>query len=89
MPAGKEQHVPLDGPHSAYHVVGADTSLFRGFPSRTTIAEQLPVGAIGVNFNGAATFVITIIPFHQIANNLGSPGSQRVRTSGPRVPEDW
>ena len=39
MPAGKEQHVPLDGPHSAYHVVGPDTSLFRGFPSRTTIAE--------------------------------------------------
>src|SRR6516162_3238212 len=27
MPAGKEQHVPLKGPHSAYHAVGPDTNL--------------------------------------------------------------
>src|SRR5215469_4199246 len=72
MPAGKEQHVPLDGPHSAYHAVGPDTNLFRGFPSRTTIAEQLPVRALGVDFSGAAALVISVIPFQQVAINLGN-----------------
>ena len=45
MPARKEQHVPLDGPHSAHHAVGPYTNLFGGFSSRTTVPEQLPVGA--------------------------------------------
>src|SRR5262245_9156692 len=72
MPAGKEQHVPLDGPRSAYHAGGPDTNLFRGFPSRTTIAEQLPVRALGVDFTGAAALVISVIPFQQVAINLGN-----------------
>src|SRR6516165_3996922 len=67
MPAGKEQHVPLDGPHTAHHVVGPDTNVFRGFSSRTTIPEQLPVGALGVNINSAASLVITVIPLQQVA----------------------
>jgi hypothetical protein len=72
MPAGKEQHVSLQGPYAAYHAVGPDTNLFRAFPSRTTIAKQLPVGALGVDFNGAAAFVISVIPFQQVAINLGN-----------------
>src|SRR5262249_60485952 len=71
-PAGKEQNIPPDGPHSAYHAVGPDTNLFRGFPSRTTIAEQLPVRALGVDFTGTAAFVISVIPFQQVAINLGN-----------------
>src|SRR6516165_7650786 len=72
MPAGKEQQVPLGGPHSAYHAVGPDTNLFRGFTSRTTIAEQLPVRALGVDFTGAAALIISVIPFQQVAINLGN-----------------
>src|SRR5262245_44407489 len=64
MPTGKEQHVPLDGPDSAYHTVSPDTNLFRGFPSRTTIAEQVPVRALGVDFTGTAALVLSVIPFH-------------------------
>src|SRR5262245_49273898 len=70
MTAGKEQRVPLDGPHSAYHAVGPNTDLFRGFPSRTPIAEQLPVMSLDVDFNGAATLISTVIPCQQIAINL-------------------
>src|SRR5262249_49949621 len=71
MPAGKEQYVPLEGPHSAYHPVGPDTNLFRGFPSRTTITEQLPVRALGVDVTGAAALVVSVIPFQQVAIDLG------------------
>src|SRR5262249_1362215 len=44
----------------------------RGFSSRTTIPEQLPVGAPDVNFNSAAALVITVIPFQQVAIDLGN-----------------
>src|SRR5262249_37519295 len=83
MPAGKEQHVPRDGPHSAHHVVGPDTNLLRGFSSRTTIPEQLPVGALVVNFNGPAALVITVIPFQQVAIYLGNvPTASQFAGSG-------
>src|SRR5262249_14348940 len=83
MSAGKEQRVPLDGPHSAHHVVGPDTNLFRGFSSRTTIPEQLPVGALGVNFNSAAALVITVIPFQQVTIDLGNvPKASQFACSG-------
>src|SRR5262245_63563606 len=83
MPAGKEQHVPLDGPHSAHHVVGPDTNLFRGFSPRAPISEQLPVGALGVNFNRASTLVITVIPFQQVAIYLGNvPKASQLACSG-------
>src|SRR5215469_11475433 len=83
MPAGKEQHVPLDGPHSAHHVIGPDTNLFWGFSSRTTIPEQLPVRALGVNFNSAAALIITVIPFQQVAIYLGNvPKASQFACSG-------
>ena len=83
MPAGKEQHIPRDGPHSAHHVVGPDTNLLRGFSSRTTIPEQLPVGALGVNFNSAAALVITVIPLQQVAIDLGNvPKASQFACSG-------
>src|SRR5262249_48589676 len=47
-------------------------NLFWGFPSRTTIAEQLPVRAPGVDFTSAAALVISVIPFQQVAINLGN-----------------
>jgi hypothetical protein len=72
MPAGKEQHVPLDSPHPAHNVIGSGTNLFRGLSSRTTIPEQLPVWALGVDFNSAAALVITVIPFQQVAIDLGN-----------------
>ena len=83
MPAGKEQHVPRDGPHSAHNVIGPGTNLYRGFSSRTTIPEQLPVGALGVNINSAATLVITVIPFQQVAIYLGNvPKASQFACSG-------
>src|SRR5262249_52966032 len=54
----------------AYHAVGPDTNLYRGFPFRTTIAEQLPVRTLGVDFTGAAALVISVIPFQQVAIKL-------------------
>jgi hypothetical protein len=70
VPAGKEQDVSVDGSHSAHEAVGPDTNLFRGFPSRTPVAEQLPVGAPGVDVSGAEALVITVIPFEQAAIHL-------------------
>src|SRR5262245_31147024 len=83
MPAGKEQHVPLNGPRSVHHIVGSDTDLFRGFSSWTAIPEQLPVRALGVNFNSAAALVITVIPFQQVAIQLGHvPKASQFACSG-------
>src|SRR5437899_1501890 len=47
--ARKEQHVPSDCPHPAYHPVGPRSDLVRRLPFRAAVAEQLPVRALGVD----------------------------------------
>ena len=72
MTAREEQHVALDRAHAAHHVIGAGAHLIRRFPTGAAVAENLPVGAFGVDFGAGATFVVAVVTFDQIAIDLGA-----------------
>src|SRR2546428_3684793 len=75
--ARKEQHVPLDGSHPAYHPVGPRSHLVRRLPARAAVAEQLPVRALGLNLGAGATFIHAIVPFHEIGLDVGRRAEAR------------
>ena len=63
MPARKEQHVPPDCAHPAYHPVGPRSDLVRRLPSRAAVAEQLPVRALGADVGAGPTLIRAVVPF--------------------------
>src|SRR6516165_8270669 len=71
MGTGKKQHVALDRANPANHAVGAAADLGRRFPSRTAVAEYMPARTFLVDIGAGAAFVISVIPFDQVAVDLG------------------
>ncbi len=71
MSARKNQHIAVDGAHAIDNAIGPDANLFRGFSVRAAVTKQLPVGSFRMNFYGSETFVITVVPFDQIAIDFG------------------
>src|SRR6516162_3604440 len=41
------------------------------FTSRTTVAEQLPGGTLGMNLGCAKTLILAVVPFEQVAIDVG------------------
>ena len=68
--ARKNQNIPLRRAHALNHTVSSCANLAGRFTSRATIAEDLPVGALGVDLRGPETLVFAIIPFHKIVVDL-------------------
>src|SRR5262245_51010985 len=77
MPAREEQHVALLGAHPADHAVGARPDLRRRLAAGTAVAEELPVGALGVDLGRGPALVVAIVPLDEVAVELG-----RVREAG-------
>src|SRR5260370_22646693 len=69
--ARKEQDLPFDRPHPAYHPVGPCSDLIRRLPSRAAVAEQLPVRTLGANVSAGATFIRAVVPFEEIRLDFG------------------
>src|SRR5262245_55069080 len=66
MAAREQQYVSADPAHSLHDAVGARRHLFRRFPARTAVAEQLPVRTLGMDVDGEPAFIPAVIPFEQI-----------------------
>lgn len=71
MPAGKDQDIAHDGPHLVQDTVGPRPNLLRGLSSRTAVAEELPVRALGVDLGAGAPLVLAVVPFGEIVVDLG------------------
>src|SRR5438552_876042 len=71
MAARKKQHIALDRAQPAHDTISTRAHLGRRFPSRATVPEQLPVRPFHVDLRRAAALIIAVVPFKQIAINLG------------------
>src|SRR5438045_7370891 len=71
MPTRENQHIAVDGAHSTHNVIGPRANMIRQFSTGTAIAKQLPVGTLLMDLDRSATFVIPVVPFDQIAIDLG------------------
>src|SRR5262245_24301581 len=66
VPARKYQDIPTDRPQPAYHAIGTGTDLVRRFSAGTAVAEELPVRPFLVNVGRATSFVVAVVPFHEV-----------------------
>src|SRR5713226_3673150 len=83
--ARKEQDVPFDRPHPAYHPVGPCSDLIRRLPSRAAVAEQLPVRTLGANVSAGAAFIRAVVPFEEIRLDFGH-GAEASQLAGSNRP---
>src|SRR5437867_8467606 len=72
MPAREEQDVSPRFPHAAHHAVGPGADLVWRLAARAAVAEELPVGTLGVNLGAGASLILPVVPFDQILVDLGS-----------------
>jgi hypothetical protein len=82
MSAGKEQNIPREGTDAFHYAIGPGRDLLRRFSAGTTIAEEFPSGAFREYVNGQTAFVLAVVPFDQIAIDLGG-GSKASELTGP------
>src|SRR5262249_37107965 len=87
VPAREQQHVPPGRAHPLHHPVGTGADLFRRFPPRAAVTEQVPARSRRTNLGGAEALVLAVIPFDQVAIDLG-PGPEAGQLAGPgRTPQ--
>src|SRR6185369_13251018 len=71
MAAGKKADVAVAGPQASNDPIGPGADCLWRFAPRTTIAENLPAGPLHADLGGGEAFVVAVIPFHQVRNDLG------------------
>src|SRR5215469_13230777 len=71
MRAGEDQHVAVGRADPLDDAIGAGADRGRILAARTTVAEQVPVGAVFMNVVRLGAFVLAIIPLDRIGQNLG------------------
>src|ERR1700750_120346 len=71
MSARKEQDVLPDRPNTHDHAVCSGADLIRRLSSWAAVTEQMPVRAFLANFLGTLAFVLAVVPFHEVAVDLG------------------
>src|SRR5262249_9172191 len=64
--AREQQRVALDAAYPPDDTVGPGADLIGRLPSRNAIAEQLPVGTLGMDVGGGAALVRAVVPLHEI-----------------------
>jgi hypothetical protein len=77
MPARKKQHVSRNRAHSGDNSVCAFTDLLGHFPSGRAVPKQVPIRALGADFDTSEAFILAIIPFDEIGidfSNGPKPG---------------
>ena len=82
MPAGKKQHVSVYGMHPADNLISPRAHLVGRFTSGAAVAEQLPIRAYRMDLGRAATFILAVVPFEQIAIDVGC-GAEAGQLTGP------
>src|SRR4029453_8761605 len=88
MPAGEEYHISRNHAHAAYHAIGPRRGFSWRFPSRSAVAEQFPVGALGADLGSAAPLILAIVPFDQIRVDFSYISKASQLTSAPS-PLQW
>src|SRR5277367_4238921 len=66
MPTGKQQDISIDGTDAFNYTVRPHADLLRRFASRTAVAEEIPVRPLAKNFGGGQTFILAVVPFHEV-----------------------
>ena len=82
MAAREEQYVPGDRSRTAEDAVGPCAHLVGRFTSRAAVTKQLPIRASRMDLGRAATFILAVVPFEQIAIDAGC-GSEAGHFTGP------
>lgn len=83
MPAGKNQNIPGYCAHPAQYTISPSCDLLWRFAAGTAIAEQLPVRPFLQDVNRQAAFVLTVVPFDEIAIDLSHRSEAGQLTSPP------
>ena len=71
MPTREKQHVAAHRAYPSHYPISSRANLAGRFPARTTVAEQFPVWPLCMDLDGASSFVLTVVPFHQVAIGFG------------------
>jgi hypothetical protein len=83
MAAGKKQDIAAGSAKATHHSVRPRANLIRRFPSRAAVTKKLPARALGKNLGRTAAFIITVIPFEQVAIDF-SPSAEAGQLAGTR-----
>ena len=71
--------------HFCDHTIDSHAELLRSFSaSAAAIVEDCPARMVSLNLVGGQSFVIAVVPFHQIRINLGARSQSRQFTGLPR-----
>jgi len=54
-----------------YAPVGPGADLVRRLPTRAAVVEQLPIRTLCMNLDSAATLVLAVVPFEEVAIGFG------------------
>src|SRR5262245_42600969 len=84
MAVREQGHMALDRADLCDHTIDARPDLLRAFPTRASIGEHYPPRPCGVDLLWGESLVLAVVPFHQIAIDLGSLAESRQLTSFPR-----
>ena len=89
VPARKNQNVPLYCTHAVNHTIRPRSNLAWRFATGTTVSEELPVKAPGMDLRSAQTLVFAVVPFEQVAIDFGLRAEAgQLAGSGRRVATD-
>src|SRR5215510_14555729 len=69
--AREDQDVSVDGAHLRHHPVGAGPDLRGRLAVGAAVAEEVPVGALGVDVLARAALVAPVVPLEEIRVDLG------------------
>src|SRR5262245_37589508 len=68
--AREDQHVSVDGAHLLYHPVGPGPDLRGRLAVGAAVAEEVPVGALGVDVLARAALIAPVVPLEEIGIDL-------------------
>jgi hypothetical protein len=85
MAAGEQQHIAINGAQAANDPVRPGPNLPYGFAPRTSVAKELPPGALLEDLGSRQAVVIAVIPFDKVRVSLrrGAESGQVTRAPGP------
>jgi hypothetical protein len=75
--AREQQHCPLNRPDALHYAIRSRADLIERFAAGETVAEYLPIGALGANVCSCEAFVIAVVPFDQVAINVSLRAESR------------
>src|SRR4026207_2130198 len=85
VPVSEESRIALQCAYSCDHTIGTDADLLWSLSARAAaIVEDCPTWAMNKNLLGGQSFVVPVVPFHQIRIDLGARAQTRQFAGLPR-----